>query len=102
MEEKGSGSLFLIPGCSKRSSSKAAGNGATEAYPRGYVARRHTTESAAGGLFQQPSRFDGHIHKRRYAVRPFLIRYPQLEPVGSGLGDLRGLERRFRAVHVQE
>jgi hypothetical protein len=27
---------------------KAAGSGATEAYPRGYVARRHTTENAAG------------------------------------------------------
>jgi hypothetical protein len=29
---------------------------ATEAYPLGYVAGRHTTENAAGGAFQQPQR----------------------------------------------
>jgi hypothetical protein len=27
---------------------------ATEAYPLGYVAGRHATENAAGGVFQQP------------------------------------------------
>ena len=32
--------------------SKAARTGATEAYPRGYVARRHRTENEAGGLSQ--------------------------------------------------
>lgn len=30
-------------------SSKAAGSGATEVYPLGYVAGRHVTENAAGG-----------------------------------------------------
>jgi hypothetical protein len=53
-------------GCSKRLSSKAARNGTTEAYPRGYVARRHTTENAAGGLFQQPLRLDDYVDKRRH------------------------------------
>jgi hypothetical protein len=42
-------------GCSKWHPSKAAGSGATEAYPRGYVAGRHTTENAAGGHFQHPA-----------------------------------------------
>ena len=37
----------------KTFSSKAAGSGATEAYPWGYVARRRATENAAGGCFQQ-------------------------------------------------
>jgi len=72
-------------GCSKRPSSKAAGSGATEAYPRGYVARRHRTENDAGGLFQQPSRFDSHVYKCRYTIRPFFIRHPQLKPVGPFL-----------------
>jgi hypothetical protein len=69
-------------GCSKRPSSKAAKSGATEAYPRGYVAGRHRTENDAGGLFQQPLRFDGDVHKRRHRVRSLLVRHPQLEPVG--------------------
>lgn len=34
--------------------SKAAGSGATEAYPQGYVAGRRATENASGGRFQQP------------------------------------------------
>ena len=69
----------------KRPSSKAARSGATEAYPRGYVARRHTTENDAGDLFQQPSRLDGNVHIRWHTIRPLLIRHPQLEPVGAFL-----------------
>lgn len=69
-------------GCSKRSSSKAARSGATEAYPRGYVARRHTTENDAGGLFQQPLRLNNNVHIGWHTIRPLLVRHPQLEPVG--------------------
>ena len=65
--------------------SKAAGSGATEAYPRGYVARRHTTENDAGGFFQQPSGFDGDVNERRHTIRSLLIRHPQLKPVGPFL-----------------
>jgi hypothetical protein len=46
--------VVVFGGCSKMPSSKAAGSGATEAYPRGYVAGRRTTENESGGLFQQP------------------------------------------------
>ena len=55
------------PGASKRASSKARRKEWSNcaAYPRGYVARRHTAESDAGSLFQQPSRLDGDVHKRR-------------------------------------
>lgn len=69
----------------KKVASKAAGSEATEAYPRRYVARRHTTENAAGCLFQQPLRFDGDVHIRRHRVRPLLVCHPQLEAVGSFL-----------------
>jgi hypothetical protein len=77
--------VLRVIGCSKRPSSKAAGSGATEAYPRGYVARRHTTENAAGCLFQQPSGLDDDVHKRRHTIRSLLVRHPQLEPIGSFL-----------------
>src|SRR5262249_42801106 len=40
-------------GCSKRSSSKAAGSMAAEAYPLGYVAGRHAAENEAGRRFQR-------------------------------------------------
>ena len=78
-------SFRWLTGCSKRPSSKAAGSGATEAYPRGYVAGRHTTENDAGGLFQQPLRLNGNVDIGRHTIRPLLIRHPQLKPVGPFL-----------------
>ena len=41
-------------GCSKRSSSKAAGEEKPQAYPLGYVEDFSDPENAAGGLFQHP------------------------------------------------
>jgi len=53
---------FITPALPRRAKtrpfpSRAAGSGATEAYPQGYVAGRRASENAAGGCFQQPCPF---------------------------------------------
>ena len=87
-EEKGIESFFLIPGCSKRPSSKAAGS--------------HRTENDAGCLFQQPLRLDGDVHERRHTIRPLLIRHPQFEPICPFLRHDRREEGGFCVIHVQQ
>jgi len=76
---------LIRAGCSKRPSGEAEKSGVTEAYPRGYVARRHRTENDAGGLFQQPLRLNNNVHKRRHRIRSLFVRHPQLEAIGPFL-----------------